>query len=107
MNDVFGLGKITDALDGGHTITAAASKLSIKPRKLVEWLKYHRWMYQRGGELHAYQQQARAGRVVSKIVPLASDAGETFDHVYWCPLITPQGMAELAAAFGVEFEAAA
>lgn len=107
MNDVFGLVEIADALDGAYTITAAASKLGIKPRKLIAWLKYHRWMYQRGGELHAYQQQARAGRVVSKAVSLALDAGETFDHVCWCPLITPQGMAELAAAFGVEFEAAA
>ena len=107
MNDVFGLVAIGDALDGAYTITATASKLGIKPCKLIAWLKYHRWMYQRGGELHAYQQQARAGQVVSKIVPLASGDGDAFDHVGWCPLITPQGMAELAAAFGVELEAVA
>lgn len=92
--------------EGSMSITAAAKVLQVGPRWLGDWLRKNGWTYRRPPGVHVLAFQARidSGHLETKLVTVDADGPRP--RSYWQVLVTPKGVARLAAALGDERRAA-
>ena len=90
------LDRLADAT-GSLCITDAAKALGVRPRLLFSWLEAHRWTYRRteGGHWVAFQDHISAGRLEHKAMTIRGRGRP--DKLIEQVLITPKGLARLAA----------
>lgn len=86
---------------GAMCITDAAKHLKVQPRRLFDWLKENRWIYQRPGSSRwvGYQPRIQSGFILHKITTIGADEqGEL--RAATQVRITPKGLAKLALLVG-------
>lgn len=86
---------------GAMCITDAAKHLQVQPRRLFDWLKENRWIYQRPGSSRwvGYQPRIQSGFILHKITTIGADElGEL--RAATQVRITPKGLAKLALLVG-------
>ncbi len=86
---------------GAMCITDAAKHLKVQPRRLFDWLKENRWIYQRPGSSRwvGYQPRIQSGFILHKITTIGADEqGER--RAATQVRITPKGLAKLALLVG-------
>ncbi|WP_260982850.1 phage regulatory protein/antirepressor Ant [Pseudomonas oryzihabitans] len=86
---------------GAMCITDAAKHLKVQPRRLFDWLKENRWIYQRPGSTRwvGYQPRIQSGFILHKITTIGADEqGEL--RAATQVRITPKGLAKLALLVG-------
>jgi len=86
---------------GAMCITDAAKHLQVPPRRLFDWLKENRWIYQRPGSTRwvGYQPRIQSGFILHKITTISADEqGEL--RAATQVRITPKGLAKLALLVG-------
>ncbi|EHK72325.1 hypothetical protein PPL19_05280 [Pseudomonas psychrotolerans L19] len=86
---------------GAMCITDAAKHLQVPPRRLFDWLKEHRWIFQRPGSSRwvGYQPRIQSGFILHKITTIGADEqGEL--RAATQVRITPKGLAKLALLVG-------
>lgn len=92
--------------EGSLNITLAAKLLQMRPKDLFDWLAEHRWIYRRAGAgtWLGYQDRTQAGFLEHKVVTIhLADTERIREQV----LITPKGLAHLAAVLPREGRVAA
>jgi prophage antirepressor-like protein len=86
--------------DSARTITDAAKILAQPPRKFFIWLQAEKWIYRQNRRWNAYQDKIQQGLMEHRYCTVQHESGPEFDVAQ--PLITPKGLAKLAAQFGQE-----
>lgn len=90
------LARIADAA-GTMCMTDAAKHLNVPRKRLIDWMKEHRWIYRREGSARwlAYQPRQQAGLLDHKVTVIGLE--ENGDHRLASQVrITPKGLTVLA-----------
>lgn len=87
--------RLSDA-DGTMNPTVAAKNLQVRPKKLFDWMREHRWIYRRPGSKGnvAYQDKIQCGYLTHKITSIQRDDGT--EKIVEQVLITSKGLAKLS-----------
>ena len=93
------LDRIATASDGSMCLTDAAKMLQMRPIDLKRWLLVHQWVYRRNGNknLLGYADKLHQGLIEHKVHVERDETG--VERVHENMLITPKGLAKLAAIF--------
>jgi prophage antirepressor-like protein len=91
------LDRIATVPDGTLSITEAAKALQMRPKDLFSYLQQHGWIYKRAGSANflGYQAKTTAGLMTHKITTV--HRGDGSEKIVEQVLITPKGIARLAA----------
>lgn len=86
--------------DGSMCLTNAAKVLGMPPKKFIDWMQQHEWIYRRAGSSKhiGYQSRVRAGYLDHKVTTVSRTDGteKTVEQV----LVTTKGLAKLAQVVG-------
>lgn len=94
------LQRIADA-QGTLCLTDAAKHLGVQRKRLIEWLREHRWIYRREGNAHwlAYQPRLSTGLLEHKVTVIGlDDLGD--QRLASQVRVTPKGLTVLAQKVG-------
>lgn len=94
------LQRIADA-QGTLCLTDAAKHLGVQRKRLIEWLREHRWIYRREGNAHwlAYQPRLSTGLLEHKVTVIGlDDLGD--QRLASQVRVTPKGLTVLAQKLG-------
>jgi len=82
---------------GSMCITNAAKDLQVQPKRLFGWLQEHQWIYRRAGGsgFTAYQARIQVGYLEHKVSTVERSDGSV--KMVEQVLVTPKGLAKLAA----------
>lgn len=88
--------------DGALNVTETAKVLGLRPLAMFTYLKEHKWIYKRPGGKNwlGYQERIQQGLLDHKVTTLIMPDGS--DRVNEQVLVTPKGIAKLAALLGQE-----
>jgi phage antirepressor YoqD-like protein len=91
------LDRIATQSSGTLNLTNAAKTLQVNPKALIQHLSANRWIYRRAGGKNwtAYQDKLQQGVLEHKITKIVQDDGT--DRICEQVLVTPKGLAKLAA----------
>ncbi len=86
--------------DGSMCLTNAAKVLGMPPKKFIDWMQQHEWIYRRAGSSKhiGYQSRVQAGYLDHKVTTVSRTDGteKTVEQV----LVTTKGLAKLAQVVG-------
>ena len=86
--------------DGSMCLTNAAKVLGMPPKKFIDWMQQHEWIYRRAGSSKhiGYQSRVQAGYLDHKVTTFSRPDGteKTVEQV----LVTTKGLAKLAQVVG-------
>ena len=86
--------------DGSMCLTNAAKVLGMPPKKFIDWMQQHEWIYRRAGSSKhiGYQNRVQAGYLDHKVTTVSRTDGteKTVEQV----LVTTKGLAKLAQVVG-------
>lgn len=86
--------------DGSMCLTNAAKVLGMPPKKFIDWMQQHEWIYRRAGSSKhiGYQNRVQAGYLDHKVTTFSRPDGteKTVEQV----LVTTKGLAKLAQVVG-------
>lgn len=86
--------------DGSMCLTNAAKVLGMPPKKFIDWMQQHEWIYRRAGSSKhiGYQSRVQAGYLDHKVTTVSRTDGteKTVEQV----LVTTKGLAKLAKVVG-------
>lgn len=86
--------------DGSMCLTNAAKVLGMPPKKFIDWMLQHEWIYRRAGSSKhiGYQSRVQAGYLDHKVTTVSRTDGteKTVEQV----LVTTKGLAKLAQVVG-------
>ena len=86
--------------DGSMCLTNAAKVLGMPPKKFIDWMQQHEWIYRRAGSSKhiGYQSRVQAGYLDHKVTTFSRTDGteKTVEQV----LVTTKGLAKLAQVVG-------
>ena len=93
--DVDAFARIAGA-DGSLCITDAAKALQMAPKRLIEYMAQHGWIYRRhgGGNYLGYQSRVVSGDVTHKVTSVTMADGS--ERITEQVRVTPKGLANLA-----------
>lgn len=91
--------------DGAMCITNAAKVLGMQPKRLFAWMQEKLWIYRRAGGTHyvGYQSRIQDGYLDHKVTTVTRSDGS--EKVVEQVLVTPKGLARLAAALNMQVAA--
>ena len=86
--------------DGSMCLTNAAKVLGMPPKKFIDWMQQHDWIYRRAGSSKhiGYQSRVQAGYLDHKVTTVSRTDGteKTVEQV----LVTTKGLAKLVQVVG-------